>query len=113
MITTNDDAVARAVDEHRIMRRGHGSLYDIAVPGYKANLSDVLAAIALCQLDKLERHREIRLRHVAAYDAGDRRSGRHRAARSATRATRTRSTSTSSASTPSGPARPATSTSAR
>jgi dTDP-4-amino-4,6-dideoxygalactose transaminase len=50
------------------MRRGHGSLYDIAVPGYKANLSDVLASIALCQLDKLERHREIRLRHVAAYD---------------------------------------------
>ncbi len=69
MITTNDDAVARAVDDHRIMRRGHGSLYDIAVPGYKANLSDVLASIALCQLDKVDRHREIRLRHVAAYDA--------------------------------------------
>jgi dTDP-4-amino-4,6-dideoxygalactose transaminase len=70
MITTNDDAVAQAVDDHRIMRRGHGSLYDIAVPGYKANLSDVLAAIALCQLDKLERHREIRQRHMAAYDTG-------------------------------------------
>src|SRR5437588_1881591 len=69
VITTNDDDVARAVDDHRIMRRGHGSLYDIAVPGYKANLSDVLASIALCQLDKLERHRQIRLRHVAAYDA--------------------------------------------
>jgi dTDP-4-amino-4,6-dideoxygalactose transaminase len=69
VITTNDDAVACAVDEHRIMRRGHGSLYDIAVPGYKANLSDVLASIALVQLDKLEHHREIRLRHVAAYDA--------------------------------------------
>jgi len=70
VITTNDDAVARAVDDHRIMRRGQGALYDIAVPGYKANLSDVLAAIALCQLDKLDRHREIRMRHVAAYDAG-------------------------------------------
>ncbi len=68
-ITTNDDAVAQAVDDHRIMRRGHGSLYDIAVPGYKANLSDVLASIALCQLDKVDRHREIRLRHFAAYDA--------------------------------------------
>ena len=68
VITTNDDAVAEAVDEHRIMRRGHGSLYDVAVPGYKANLSDVLASIALCQLDKLERHREIRLRHFAVYD---------------------------------------------
>jgi dTDP-4-amino-4,6-dideoxygalactose transaminase len=53
----------------RVMRRSHGSLYDIAVPGYKANLSDVLAAIALAQLDKLERHREIREAHFAAYDA--------------------------------------------
>ncbi len=50
------------------MRRGDGSLYDIAVPGYKANLSDVLAAIALCQLDKLERHTAIRERHFALYD---------------------------------------------
>ncbi len=69
VITTNDEAVARAVDDHRIMRRGHGSLYDIAVPGYKANLSDVLASIALCQLDKVDRHRQIRLQHFAAYDA--------------------------------------------
>jgi dTDP-4-amino-4,6-dideoxygalactose transaminase len=68
IITTDRDDVAAAVDDLRVMRRGHGSLYDIAVPGYKANLSDVLAAIALCQLDKLERHREIRRRHVEAYD---------------------------------------------
>ncbi len=69
IITTGSDDVAAAVRELRLMRRGDGSLYDIAVPGYKANLSDVLAAIALVQLDKVERHREIRLRHVAAYDA--------------------------------------------
>ena len=68
IITTNRDDVARAVEDNRIMRRGHGSRYDIAVPGYKANLSDVLASIAIVQLDKLDRHREIRLRHVAAYD---------------------------------------------
>jgi dTDP-4-amino-4,6-dideoxygalactose transaminase len=68
LLATNDDAVAAAVDDLRVMRRGHGSLYDIAVPGYKANLSDVLAAIALVQLDKLERHAEIRRRHFAAYD---------------------------------------------
>src|SRR5207342_3320995 len=67
--TTNSDAIAEAVQGLTIMRRGHGSLYDIVVPGYKANLSDVLATIALCQLDKLERHREIRERHVGAYDA--------------------------------------------
>jgi dTDP-4-amino-4,6-dideoxygalactose transaminase len=69
LIATNRDDVAQAVDDLRVMRRGHGSRYDIPVPGYKANLSDVLASIALVQLDKLERHREIRLRHVAAYDA--------------------------------------------
>ena len=68
LLATNDDAVARTVDDLRVMRRGHGSQYDIAVPGYKANLSDVLAAIALAQLDKLDRHREIRERHFAAYD---------------------------------------------
>jgi dTDP-4-amino-4,6-dideoxygalactose transaminase len=69
IITTDRDDVADAVQALRLMRRGDGSRYDIAVPGYKANLSDVLAAIALCQLDKLGRHREIRLRHFAAYDA--------------------------------------------
>jgi dTDP-4-amino-4,6-dideoxygalactose transaminase len=68
IVTTNRDDVAEAIRELRLMRRHGGSLYDIAVPGYKANLSDVLAAIALVQLDKLERHREIRLRHFAAYD---------------------------------------------
>jgi dTDP-4-amino-4,6-dideoxygalactose transaminase len=69
LITTDRDDVAHRVEQLKIMRRGHGSLYDVAVPGYKANLSDVLATIALCQLDKLERHRQIRLRHFAAYDA--------------------------------------------
>jgi dTDP-4-amino-4,6-dideoxygalactose transaminase len=68
IITTDRDDVAEVVDGLRLMRRAQGALYDVAVPGYKANLSDVLSTIALCQLDKLERHREIRLRHVAAYD---------------------------------------------
>ncbi len=60
--------MAEAIENLRLMRRGHGSLYDIVVPGYKANLSDVLAAIALCQLDKVEAHGEIRRRQFAAYD---------------------------------------------
>jgi dTDP-4-amino-4,6-dideoxygalactose transaminase len=68
LIATNRDDVAQAVRDLRLMRRGDGSRYDIAVPGYKANLSDVLATIALCQLDKVERHREIRRRQFAAYD---------------------------------------------
>jgi dTDP-4-amino-4,6-dideoxygalactose transaminase len=69
LITTDDDDVADAVRELRLMRRGDGSLYDVHVAGFKANLPDVLAAIALCQLEKLERHAEIRRRHVEAYDA--------------------------------------------
>jgi dTDP-4-amino-4,6-dideoxygalactose transaminase len=68
LIATNRDDVAQAVRDLRLMRRGDGSRYDIAVPGYKANLSDVLASIALCQLDKVEHHAEIRRRQFAAYD---------------------------------------------
>ena len=68
LIATNRADVAEAVQDLRQMRRGDGSLYDIPVPGYKANLSDVLAAIALCQLDKVDRHREIRRRQFAMYD---------------------------------------------
>src|SRR5919197_3174012 len=68
-LTTDDEDLAALVRELRLMRRGDGSLYDIRVAGFKANLSDVLAAIALCQLDKLEKHDEIRRRHVEAYDA--------------------------------------------
>jgi dTDP-4-amino-4,6-dideoxygalactose transaminase len=68
LIATNDAELAARVDDLRVMRRGHGSLYDIAVPGYKANLSDVLAAIALVQLDKIDAHGEIRRRHFALYD---------------------------------------------
>jgi UDP-4-amino-4-deoxy-L-arabinose-oxoglutarate aminotransferase len=50
------------------MRRGHGSRYDLVVPGYKTNLSDVLAAIALVQLDRLPEHTVVREQQFAAYD---------------------------------------------
>jgi dTDP-4-amino-4,6-dideoxygalactose transaminase len=69
IVTTNDDALADRIRDLTIMRRGHGSLYDIAVPGYKANLSDVLAAIALCQLDKVAEHRAARMTQVELYEA--------------------------------------------
>ena len=69
VVTTDRDDLAEEVRELRLMRRGHGSLYDIRHAGFKANLADVNAAIALVQLTKLERHRVIRLRHVAAYEA--------------------------------------------
>jgi dTDP-4-amino-4,6-dideoxygalactose transaminase len=69
ILTTDDDELAARVDELRLMRRGHGALYDVRVAGFKSNLSDVLAAIALCQLDKVEAHGDIRRRHAAMYDA--------------------------------------------
>jgi dTDP-4-amino-4,6-dideoxygalactose transaminase len=69
VVTTDRDDIAEEVHELRLMRRGHGSLYDIRHAGFKANLADVNAAIALVQLTKLGRHRTIRIRHVAAYEA--------------------------------------------
>jgi dTDP-4-amino-4,6-dideoxygalactose transaminase len=68
LIATSRADVADAIRDLRLMRRGDGSLYDIPVPGYKANLSDVLASIALVQLDKVEQHGEIRARQFALYD---------------------------------------------
>ena len=68
LVATNRDDLAARLRDLRLMRRSDGSLYDIAVPGYKANLSDVLAAIAVAQFDKLESHRAIRERYFAAYD---------------------------------------------
>jgi dTDP-4-amino-4,6-dideoxygalactose transaminase len=70
ILTTDDDALAEAVLKLRLMRRGDGALYDVDVAGFKANLSDVLASLALVQLGKLEAHAEIRRRHFDAYDAG-------------------------------------------
>jgi len=70
LVSTNDDAVADAIRNLRLMRRGDGSLYDLTVPGYKSNLSDVLAAIALVQLDKLPEHTARRQRQFELYDEG-------------------------------------------
>ena len=69
VLTTEDDELAANVRELRLMRRRERAHYDIRVAGFKANLPDLLAALALCQLDKIERHAEIRRRHVEAYDA--------------------------------------------
>jgi dTDP-4-amino-4,6-dideoxygalactose transaminase len=70
LVSTNRADVAERIRDLRLMRRGHGTRYDIGVPGYKANLSDVLAAIALVQLDKVGRHAELRARQFALYDDG-------------------------------------------
>jgi dTDP-4-amino-4,6-dideoxygalactose transaminase len=70
LVATPRDEVAEAVREMRLTRRGDGARYDQRTPGFKANLSDVLATIALVQLDKLDLHGEIRARQVALYDDG-------------------------------------------
>jgi len=70
VITTNSDDLAQAVEDLRLMRRGDGAIYDLVAPAYKANLPDVLAAIALAQLDKVEKHAAVRRRQFKLYDDG-------------------------------------------
>jgi dTDP-4-amino-4,6-dideoxygalactose transaminase len=68
IVTTDDDDVAQAIRDRRLMRRGDGSLYDLVAPAYKANLSDILASIALVQLAKVEEHGAARKRQFRIYD---------------------------------------------
>jgi dTDP-4-amino-4,6-dideoxygalactose transaminase len=68
IVATPRADVADAIRVMRLTRRGDGARYDQVTPGFKANLPDVLAAIALVQLDKLELHATLRARQVALYD---------------------------------------------
>jgi UDP-4-amino-4-deoxy-L-arabinose-oxoglutarate aminotransferase len=70
IVTTDSDEVAGAIEDLRLMRRGGGAVYDLLAPAYKANLSDVLASIALVQLDKVDAHRIARQRQFDIYDEG-------------------------------------------
>jgi dTDP-4-amino-4,6-dideoxygalactose transaminase len=70
LVSTNRDDVAERIREMRLTRRGDGARYDQVSPGFKANLSDVLAAIALVQFDKLDEHSAARERQFALYDDG-------------------------------------------
>lgn len=70
LVATGRADVAERIRSMRLTRRGDGSHYDQVTAGYKANLSDVLAAIALVQLDRLEAHTAIRERQFALYDDG-------------------------------------------
>ena len=68
LVATNRADVAERIRSMRLTRRGDASHYDQVTAGYKANLSDVLAAIALVQLEKLDAHAAIRARQFALYD---------------------------------------------
>jgi dTDP-4-amino-4,6-dideoxygalactose transaminase len=70
LVATDRDDIAARIRSMRLTRRGDGARYDQVTAGFKANLSDVLAAIALVQLDRLAAHAEIRARQFALYDEG-------------------------------------------
>jgi dTDP-4-amino-4,6-dideoxygalactose transaminase len=70
LVATNRDDVAERIRAMRLTRRGDGSRYDQTTPGFKANLSDVLAAIALVQLERLDEHGRLRERQFSQYDEG-------------------------------------------
>jgi dTDP-4-amino-4,6-dideoxygalactose transaminase len=68
VLATNRVELADAVRAMRLTRREAGGVYDQVGPGFKANLPDVFAAIALVQLDKLEAHLEVRAHQFELYD---------------------------------------------
>jgi dTDP-4-amino-4,6-dideoxygalactose transaminase len=70
LVGTNRGDIADQIRDMRLTRRGDGARYDQVTQGFKANLSDVLAAIALVQLEKLEAHGERRSRQFDLYDEG-------------------------------------------
>jgi dTDP-4-amino-4,6-dideoxygalactose transaminase len=70
LVATSRDDLAEAIRAMRLTRRGDGSRYDQSTWGFKANLADVLAAIALVQLEKVDLHLQIRARQFALYEDG-------------------------------------------
>src|SRR5262249_13645794 len=80
MVTTADADQAEAlrllrsqgVTRDPWIRRETGApgQYDVLRPGFKANLADLQAAVAMPKLDRIEPFREIRSALAARYDAG-------------------------------------------
>lgn len=78
MLTTNDDALA---DKIRVMRL-HGlskdawkrfgktgfSQWELHLPGYKYNMTDISAALGIHQLRKVEKFAQFRKQYTALYD---------------------------------------------
>jgi dTDP-4-amino-4,6-dideoxygalactose transaminase len=67
LITTNDDALADWIRLYR--NQGMRERYRHEILGYNFRLTDIAAAIGLCQLDKLERNTARRQAIAARYDA--------------------------------------------
>ena len=81
MLTLRDDELAdahharcactasRATPGSATRRRGPGA-YDVLEPGYKLNLSDLHAGVALGQLHRIEEHHARRVAQAERYDEG-------------------------------------------
>jgi dTDP-4-amino-4,6-dideoxygalactose transaminase len=67
LVTTDDDQLADWIRLYR--NQGMRERYRHEILGYNFRLTDVAAAIGLCQLDKLERNTARRRAIAAAYDA--------------------------------------------
>jgi len=67
LITTDDDRLANWIRLYR--NQGMRERYRHEILGYNFRLTDVAAAIGLCQLDKLERNTARRQEIAARYDA--------------------------------------------
>jgi len=68
LITTDDDRLADWIRLYR--NQGMRQRYTHEILGYNFRLTDIAAAIGLCQLDKLERNTARRQAIAARYDAG-------------------------------------------
>jgi dTDP-4-amino-4,6-dideoxygalactose transaminase len=68
LITTDDDQLADWIRLYR--NQGMRERYHHEILGYNFRLTDVAAAIGLCQLDKLERNTERRRAIAARYQTG-------------------------------------------
>ena len=78
MITTNDDAYAETlrtmrlhgIDKDAWSRQSKRSIwrYDITSEGYKYNMTDIQAAMGLCQLMKLNKQHERRQKYAEIYN---------------------------------------------
>src|SRR3954452_10977169 len=80
MLTLTDEALAARIASLRLHgltrdswkryeKKGPGA-YDVLEPGYKLNLSDLHAGVALGQLHRLEEHHERRVAQAERYDEG-------------------------------------------
>ncbi len=67
LITTDDDALADWIRMYR--NQGMRERYHHEILGYNFRLTDIAAAIGLCQLDKLERNTARRQAIASRYDA--------------------------------------------